>query len=66
MRSITLDEVGVVSGGEGVTNSEANQIIGAALGEAWHGLTSVEAVIGSALGPAGAALGAWVHYKLQH
>jgi len=66
MKALTQDEIQFVSGGDGVTNSEANQVIGRVIGEAWHGLSSVEGVLGMALGPGGMIAGSLLHYKLHH
>ena len=66
MRTLTSNEVDAVSGGASITPSAANQIIGRAFGEAWHALTSWEAIVGSSLGPGGTLLGIYAHYQLQH
>ena len=66
MKTLTQEEIQLISGGNGATNSEANKVIGEALGTAWHCLTSKEALIGGFLGPNGWITGAVIHYKTQH
>ena len=66
MKALTFNELQLVSGGEGVSNSEANKVIGGVIGEVWHGLTSWEGIIGMTMAPGGAIVGIWVHYKLHH
>ena len=64
MKALSVEEVLSVSGG--MSDSEANQIIGDALGTAWHGISSTEGIIGMALGPGGMIAGAIIHFKLRH
>lgn len=66
MKALAQGEIQFISGGDGVTNSEANKVIGSMIGEIWHGLSSTEGVLGMALGPGGMIAGALLHYKLQH
>lgn len=66
MKALTQREIGLVCGGDGVTNSEADKVIGGFLGSVWHGLSSKEAVFGMALGPNGMIAGAIIHFKLNH
>lgn len=65
MRSIAVEELGCISGA-GLTDSQANQIIGEAIGAAWHGITSTEGQIGSVFGLGGMIAGSIIHFKLHH
>jgi len=64
MRTLAVNEVHAVSAG--LSDSEANQIIGQTIGEAFHGVASVEGLIGGIFGPVGLIAGAMAHYKLRH
>lgn len=65
MQHLSMEDVNLVAGG-GITDSQANQAIGQAIGEAYHGLSSIEGRIGSVLGLGGMIAGAMLHYKLHH
>jgi|GEM_PF-1252768 len=65
MQALSIEQVNLISGG--VDNAEANQRIGEALGSAYHGLTSNEAMIGLFFGGFGGAIaGAVYHMKSKH
>ena len=65
MKALSVEEVLSVSGG--LSDSDANQIIGDTVGIAWHGLTSKEGMTGLLLGGIGGAIaGSIIHFKGQH
>jgi hypothetical protein len=65
MKILSAEEILSVSGG--LSDSEANQIIGDALGTAWHGLTSKEGMTGLFLGGIGGAIaGSIIHFNSRH
>ncbi len=65
MKVLSAEDILPVSGG--LSDSEANQIIGDAVGSAWHGLTSKEGMTGLFLGGIGGAIaGSIIHFKGRH
>lgn len=66
MNVLTFNEIQAVAGGNGMTNSEADKIIGKSIGDVIHGMKSTEALIGGLFGPVGFVAGAVLHFKLKH
>ena len=66
MRALAPSEVSAISGGDSVTESEANDAIGRVAGEVWHVVSSREFIVGMMFGGGGMLAGMAIHQYLYH
>lgn len=63
MRILEQSEMAAVGGGD---DADVDANLGAGIAYVLHGLTSKEAMVGGLLSPAGAVVGAILHYSNKH